>query len=125
MAEVNYAIKRSSPRFQFSTEAEAILPNGSAVEAQVFQLSLHGCYIDSIESIPVGTRLELHISNGMSVLDLSAKVLYADSCPAMGVYGMGLAFENVPAEQNVAIEARLQQLAAEQQEKSAYEHAQK
>jgi hypothetical protein len=116
MAEPKFAVKRANPRFLFSAEAEAILRDGRPIAAQVFELSLRGCYIDTIEPIPVGTKLDLHISNGASILELPARVIYADSGSGMGVFGMGLVFENVLAEQNVAIEARLSELAREQTE---------
>ena len=107
MAEPKFAVKRANPRFLFSAEAEAILRDGRPIAAQVFELSLRGCYIDTIEPIPVDTKLDLHISNGAGILELPARVIYADSGSGMGVFGMGLVFENVPAEQNLAIEARL------------------
>jgi hypothetical protein len=116
MAEPKFAVTRANPRFLFSAEAEAILRDGRPIAAQVFELSLRGCFIDTIEPIPVGTKLELHISNGAGILELPARVIYAESDSGMGVFGMGLVFENVPAEQNLAIEARLGELAREQTE---------
>jgi hypothetical protein len=113
MAEREFAVKRANPRFLFSAEAEAILQDGHAIPAQVFELSLRGCYIDSIEAIPVGTELELHISNGEGILELPARVIYADNSAGMGVFGQGLVFQNVPVAQNLTIEAWLNELARE------------
>ncbi len=116
MAEPKYAVTRTNPRFLFSAEAEVILHDGRPVAAQVFELSLRGCFIDAVEEIPVGTRFELQINNGEGILDLPSRVIYTDTSVGLGVFGMGVVFENVPPEQNIAIEKRLRELAIDQAE---------
>jgi|ERR1700733_12362109 hypothetical protein len=116
MAEPKYAVTRSNPRFLFSAEAEAILRDGRPVAAQVFELSLRGCFIDAVEEIPVGTRFELQINNGAEILELPSRVIYTDTSVGLGVFGLGVVFENVPPEQNIVIERRLRELAIEQAE---------
>jgi len=48
--------------------------------ASFLKLSRRGCYIDALEPIlPVGPEQQLRISDGLSVYDLRAKVIYMHS----------------------------------------------
>jgi hypothetical protein len=113
-ANKSYATPRANPRFPFSAEAEATLQDGTSVDAQVFELSVRGCYIDTVKPIPVGTELQLRISNGMSMCELPARVIYMHPGYGMGVFGMGVVFEDLPPEQRLALEAWLRDLATQQ-----------
>src|ERR1700692_4763020 len=104
MNEVIYSVKRINPRFQISAEAEATLPDGTSVASQVFELSSRGCYIDTAKFIPIGTRLSLRISNGMNVCELQAEVIYTQPGFGIGVYGMGVVFEDMAEDKRLAIE---------------------
>jgi hypothetical protein len=112
MAEAVFAIKRGNPRYSFSAEAEAILPNGTSIPAQVFELSSHGCYIDALQPLSVGLELHLSISNGLSSCELPAKVIYLHSGYGFALYGMGIAFGEMTSEQRSEIEAWLRELSA-------------
>jgi PilZ domain len=118
MKKDNYPIKRSNPRFTFSAEAEAILRDGTSVDAQVFELSARGCYIDTVKPISMGTELMLRISNGMSMCELQGKVIYTHPGGGMGVFGMGVVFEDMAADQRVALESWLRDLAGGQTQPS-------
>jgi len=107
MDEDIFAVKRTNPRFPFSADAEATLPDGTFIASQVFELSSRGCYIDTARYIPTGTRLSLRISNGTSVCELTAKVIYTQPGYGMGVFGMGVVFEDVPDDKRLAIESWL------------------
>ena len=111
MAEAPYAVKRAHPRFSFFAEAEVTLRDGTAVRAQTAELSSHGCYIDTLEPIPVRTKLRLRICDGMSTCEVHGKVLYMHSGGGFGVFGMGVLFEEMGAEQHSAIDAWLRELA--------------
>ncbi len=119
MKKDNYPIKRSNPRFTFSAEAEATLRDGTSVDAQVFELSARGCYIDTVQPIDVGTELLLRISNGMSMCELQGKVIYTHPGGGMGVFGMGVVFEEMAAEQRQALESWLRDLAGGQTQQNA------
>ncbi len=114
MTPVKFAAKRAHPRFTFSADAEATLKDGTTVPAQLFELSSHGCYIDTIQAIPVGSELSLRIENGMNHCKLPAKVIYAHSGYGMGVFGMGVAFGELSAEQRLAIDTWIRELAQSQ-----------
>jgi hypothetical protein len=111
MAEASFAVRRSNPRFAFFAEAEATLRDGTSVPAQVSELSSRGCYIDTLEPIPIGTELRLRISTGMRSCELPGKVIYMHSGYGMGIFGMGVVFGNAAAEQLGAVNAWLHDLA--------------
>jgi hypothetical protein len=110
MAETPYAVRRANPRFPFFANCEVTIGE-TCVRAQVSELSLRGCYLDTLEPIPVGTALRLRISDDTSVCELPGKVIYLQSGGGMGVFGMGVVFGEMNTEQNSAIEAWLRGLA--------------
>jgi hypothetical protein len=111
MTETSFAVKRVNPRFAFFAEAEVTMRDGTSVPAQLSELSSRGCYIDTLEPIPVGTELRLHICDGMSTCDLAGKVIYMHSGNGMGIFGMGVVFGKMGDEQHVAIDTWLRELA--------------
>jgi hypothetical protein len=112
MAEGLYTVRRANPRFSFFADAEVTLRDGTGVRAQLAELSSRGCYIDTLEPIPVRTKLRLRICDGTSTCDLHGKVLYMHSGGGFGLFGMGVLFEEMGPEQQSAIEAWLHKLAA-------------
>jgi hypothetical protein len=111
MAKIPYAARRANPRFSFFADAEVTLRDGTGIRGQLAELSSRGCYIDSLEPIPVRTKLRLRICDGMSTCELHGKVLYMHSGGGFGIYGMGVLFEEMGAEQHSAIGAWLHELA--------------
>jgi hypothetical protein len=118
MAEASFAVRRANPRFSFFAEAEATLRDGTSVAAQVSELSSHGCYIDTLEPIPIGTELRLRICNGMTSCELPGKVIYMHSGNGMGIFGMGVVFGKMAAKQHSAIETWLRELASKRVQKN-------
>jgi len=111
MTEDSYTQKRVNPRFPFFADAEVTLRDGTCVRAQTAELSSRGCYIDTLEPIPTRTKLRLRISDGTSACELRGKVLYLHSGGGFGIFGMGLVFEEMGAEQHSAIDAWVRRLA--------------
>jgi hypothetical protein len=112
MAEAPYAAKRVNPRFSFFADAEITVHDGASVRAQLSELSSRGCYVDTLEPIPVHTKLRLQICDGLNTCELEGKVLYMHSGGGFGIFGMGVLFGEMNAEQQSAIEAWLRDLAA-------------
>jgi PilZ domain len=110
MAEGPYPVTRVNPRFPFFADAEVTLRDGTGVRAQLAELSSHGCYIDTLEPIPIRSKLHLRICDGMSTCELQGKVLYVHSGGGFGIFGMGVLFEQISPEQNSAIDAWLLKL---------------
>jgi hypothetical protein len=107
MAEGPYTVRRVNPRFSFFADAEVTLRDGTCVRAQLAELSSRGCYIDTLEPIPTRTKLRLRISDGMTACELRGKVLYLHSGGGFGIFGMGVVFEEMGAEQHSTIDAWL------------------
>jgi hypothetical protein len=118
MPNANFAVKRASPRFPSSAEAEATFRDGTSVDAQILEVSSRGCYIDAVKPIPVGTKLQLRISIGMSTCELQGKVIYTHPGFGMAISGMGVVFEDMADEQRLAIESWMRDLAGRQAEAS-------
>ena len=112
MAEAPYTTRRVNPRFSFFADAEVTLLDGTWVRGQLSELSSRGCYIDTLEPIPIRTKLRLRISDGMSTCEVHGKVIYMHSGGGFGIFGMGVLFEEMGAEQHSAIDAWLRGLAA-------------
>jgi|SRR5215813_2289920 len=118
MSEAIFGVKRASPRFPFTADAEVTLLDGTSLTAEVLELSSHGCFIDALKPLPVGTQLKLRISSGMSVCELPAKVIYMQPGFGMGIFGMGVVFESMAAEHFAAIESLIRERGSQQAQTS-------
>ena len=113
MAEAPYTRRRVNPRFSFFADAEVTLVDGTWVRGQLSELSSRGCYIDTLEPIPVHTKLRLKICDGTNSCELPGKVIYMHSGGGLGIFGMGVLFGDLGAEQHSAIDAWLHRLAGQ------------
>ena len=111
MAEVPFAQQRANPRFSFFADAEITLKDGTLVPTQLAELSSRGCYIGTLVPIPVGTEFRLRISDGIRTCELQGKVIYLHSSSGLGIYGIGVLFGKMAAEQRSVIDAWLHELA--------------
>src|SRR5260370_42326938 len=111
MGEASYSVKRDNARFSFFADADVTLRDVTGVRGQLAELSSRGCYIDTLEPIPIRTKLRLRICDGMSTCELNGKVLYMHSGGGFGIFGMGVLFEEMGAEQHSAIGIWLRKLA--------------
>lgn len=111
MAQASFAKKRNNPRFAFLANAEVTLRDGTSVLAQASQLSSRGCYIETLEPIPVAAEFRLRLSDGTSSCKLPGKVIYINSGGASGILGIGVAFGEMTVDQHAAIDRWLRKLA--------------
>ena len=118
MADGPYAVRRANPRYSFFADAEVTLRDGTGVRAQVAELSSRGCYIDTLEPIPTRTKFRLRICDGISTCELHGKVLYLHSGGGFGIFGMGVLFEEMGADQHSSIDGWLRKLARHQMKNS-------
>jgi hypothetical protein len=112
MADRSSWKKRANPRFSFFADAKANLSDGTVVPAQLAELSSRGCYIGALVPIPVGTEFCLGISDGIKTCELHGKVIYLHSSNGLGLFGMGVRFGQMDAEQRSVVDAWLDELAA-------------
>ena len=112
----SFAVKRTTPRFAFFAEAEVTMRDGTSVPAQLSELSSRGCYIGTLEPILTGTELHLCIRDGKTSCELPGQVIYMHSGGGLGIFGMGVLFGKMGAEQKTAIDNWLLELAGKQTE---------
>jgi hypothetical protein len=86
-----YQTPRRSPRFPFITVAEiAYRESGGRLGCRVAKLSLHGCYVNTPNTLPIGREVSIKIFAESECFAATAKVIYE-----LANSGMGLAFEEV------------------------------
>jgi hypothetical protein len=87
--------RREAPRHPFIASAEETdLASGARLSARVSELSLKGCYLDTLNPFPKGTQIRLVIFHGGATFTAHATVIYPQ--PNMG---MGVVFSSVEPEQ--------------------------
>jgi hypothetical protein len=83
---------RRSPRIPFIAVAEiAHRDSGGRTSGQVSTLNLHGCYVETQNTLPVGREISIKIFAESECFVATGKVVYELANAAMG-----LAFEEVP-----------------------------
>jgi hypothetical protein len=94
------AERREARRYAFICSAELTeVESGARISARTTDLSLRGCYIDTLNPFPVGTRVRLQLTKNDQHLQFRAEVT---SCH-MGS-GMGLIFEQLtPAQMTTVV----------------------
>jgi hypothetical protein len=82
------AERRRNLRFPFSASVEVIETNSQTkISGRTSDLSLGGCYVDTISTFPIGTEASLRIIRENETFEAQVKVVYS----TIGM-GMGLAF---------------------------------
>ena len=95
--------RRRSPRYPFIAAAEITdAESGGQLSSQVSEISLNGCYLDMLNTLPVNSNVTVKISSDGECLEATAKVVYAH--PGLG---MGLAFEDVSLKGGITLRAWL------------------
>ena len=86
-----YQTPRRSPRFPFIAVAEiGYRESGGRLSCQVATLSLHGCYVEVPDTLPIGREVSIKIFAESECFAATATVVYELPNSAMG-----LAFEEV------------------------------
>lgn len=111
MAEASYVLRRTNPRVPFFADAEMSLEDGVSVRAQVSELSSRGCYVDALQLVPVGSKMDLNICYGLTTCQIKGKVIYNHSGGGLGVFGMGVVFREMNPQQHDVISGWVSQLA--------------
>jgi hypothetical protein len=87
--------RREAPRHPFIASAEETdLTSGALLSARVSELSLKGCYLDTLNPFPKGTQIRLVIFHGGATFTAHATVIYPQ--PNMGT---GVVFSPVEPKQ--------------------------
>jgi PilZ domain-containing protein len=97
---------RRSPRFPFYASAEITeFPTQTRLTTRTSELSRHGCYIDVMNPLPLGTAVKIQIIHHEQTFDANGRVIYSQ--PNMG---MGVAFDEIEVGQVPALEKWLSDL---------------
>ena len=100
--------RREAPRHPFIASAEETdLASGARLSARVSELSLKGCYLDTLNPFPKGTQIKLVIFHGAATFTALATVIYPQ--PNMG---MGIEFSSVEPEQLEVLLSWIKELSA-------------
>jgi hypothetical protein len=84
----------------FLTEAEVMeSPAGTWLKTRLSDLSLCGCYVDTLHPLPVGARIWLKVVRNKIILEALATVIYSE--PRLG---MGVRFTPLSPEQKSILE---------------------
>jgi hypothetical protein len=97
---------RRSPRYPFYASAEITeLQTQTRLTARTSELSRHGCYMDMVNPLPLGTTVKIQLIHHEQKLDTNGHVIYSQ--PNMG---MGVAFDEIAVDQVVTLEKWLSDL---------------
>jgi hypothetical protein len=84
------AERRTHPRYGFNADAELIEQGSSTrTEARITDISDRGCYVETAQSFPLGTAIEVKITKGGESFVTPGRVVYSSE------KGIGLAFGQV------------------------------
>ena len=102
---MDYREKRRTPRYPFIAVAEITdAASDAPLNSQVAELSLNGCYIDMLNTLPVNTKVTVKIFADSECFEATASVIYSHE----GL-GMGLAFQDVSLKSGILLSRWLQQ----------------
>lgn len=83
--------RRSAPRYPMVLAAQVLeLPRGAKLSARTSDISRTGCYIDTLNPSPVGTRVRLRITHHEEIFEAVGSVVYTGAS-----LGMGIAFTEI------------------------------
>jgi PilZ domain len=98
--------RRCGTRMPFIAPIEMVeMRTGSRIKARTSDLSLQGCYVDTLNPLPIGAAVRLQIHRAGLILDVLANVSsrHAGS-------GMGLEFGEITGAQRAVLESWLNEL---------------
>jgi hypothetical protein len=109
-AQPTAAERRRDARYPFTASIEAIeTKSGTRLNGRTSDLGLGGCYVDTLNPVPVGSVLSIKISRDKESFQAQAKVTYS----TVGM-GMGLAFITADPAQVKVFQRWIQELSGEQ-----------
>ena len=87
--------RRSAPRYSMIwSAAVAELPRGITLNARSSDISCSGCYIDTLNPIPIGSNIRLRLIRENETFEALGRVAYVSRA-----LGMGVACTDISAEQ--------------------------
>ena len=103
-----YHEKRGVPRFSFIASVDINDPaSGMRLAGRISELSRKGCYIDVLNTLPIGTTVQLRITRDRGTFATAGNVIYVQE-----PMGMGVAFAGTPPDQLQVLDLWLEELSA-------------
>jgi len=89
------AERRAAPRYPLILGAEVLdVASGAKLIARTADVSRTGCYLDTLNSIPPGSKIHVRLQHEAEVFEADGRVIYIS--PGLG---MGIAFtSNTPGQ---------------------------
>ena len=107
--------QRREPRYPFIASAELLEENsGMRMKSRISDLSLKGCYADTVNPLPDGTLVHLRIFTETHSFEAAATVVYSHA-----FLGMGIKFREVPPESEEVLRLWLPEATEQAQQASA------
>jgi hypothetical protein len=79
-------MQRCEPRYPFIADAELLdESSGARMSSRTSDLSLNGCYVDTINPLPDGTLVHLRIFTETHAFEAPATVVHSQAFLGMGV----------------------------------------
>jgi D-serine deaminase-like pyridoxal phosphate-dependent protein len=79
--------QRREPRQPFFAAIDLLETESSVkIEARTGDLSLHGCYVDTMNPFPVGSKVRVRITHDEVTFEAVGRVAHAQSNVGMGVF---------------------------------------
>jgi len=95
-----FAEQRSVPRFTLIAGVELTEPLSEVrISGRISEISLKGCFVDILNTLPVGTLVQVRIVRDQGILICSGKIVYAQE-----PVGMGIAFMDLPVDEQEVLE---------------------
>lgn len=101
--------RRRGSRYPIMATAEVTEPRSLArINGRSTDISLGGCYVDTLNSLPSGTVVGIHLTQGDRSFEAQAKVVHSQ--PGMG---MGLIFTQIKPDQKAVLREWVAELSGE------------
>ena len=101
-----FSAQRRSPRYPFFASANIIEQRtGVRLTDRTSELSRHGCYLDMMNPLPVGSVVKVEIANHETTLESRGHVIYLQSN-----IGMAVVFDELSARDTQILDNWLRQL---------------
>lgn len=88
--------RRALPRYSMVLAVQVSeLPRGARLTARTADISRTGCYIDTLNPSPIGTKVRLRITHHEEVFVATGAVVYTSTNLGMGIYFTEIATEEL------------------------------
>ena len=78
--------RRAVPRYSFIAAAEIVDPaSGVRMAGRISEISRKGCYVDLLNTLPMGTPIQLRVSRDQGTFACNGRIIYAQDGMGMGV----------------------------------------